>query len=384
MKMPHDPADQGFDRALSRALAAGEPPVLDCPGPDLLAAWLERSLARDESERWERHFAGCARCQTRLAALSRTFPEDRPSASLARWLDRLRGSGWTGPVAVAATAVLALTIAIRESPTPDRLSAPMPPVERAPPSRAKLEAPPAPRPDLAAKPEGKAQAPSRPAAPAKGETGADAETGRAAPAAKSVAEAPPAAGEPSIDRSVAAAPRLADEARRAPAEAPMARGSTSADAASRAMAPAAESLHAQAERDRPGAAARLAGEPRPLAAAAGIVAAPDGGVVWRFGERGRIERSTDRGRSWERQSSGVDADLFAGSAPSPTVCWIVGARGTVLLATDGAVWRRAEPPAADDLIEVSARDAAIATVRARGGRAYETRDGGRTWEVRGD
>jgi photosystem II stability/assembly factor-like uncharacterized protein len=109
------------------------------------------------------------------------------------------------------------------------------------------------------------------------------------------------------------------------------------------------------------------------------ISAPDGQVSWRAGQAGVIEFSSDAGKTWTLQPSGVIADLLAGSAPSDKICWIVGRSGTVLRTTDGGKhWRKLRPPAQDDLRSVFAVDARQATVSATNG-AYQTMDGGATW-----
>jgi hypothetical protein len=109
------------------------------------------------------------------------------------------------------------------------------------------------------------------------------------------------------------------------------------------------------------------------------ISAPDGQVSWRAGQAGVIEFSSDAGKTWTLQPSGVIADLLAGSAPSEKVCWIVGRSGTVLRTTDGGKhWRKLRPPAQDDLRSVFAVDARQATVSPTNG-AYQTTDGGTTW-----
>lgn len=109
--------------------------------------------------------------------------------------------------------------------------------------------------------------------------------------------------------------------------------------------------------------------------------------VWRFGRRGRIERSTDGGATWAPQSSPVHADLVAGSAPSETVCWIVGRNATILRSTDGVNWQlvpspkqaeqSAQPP---DWTSVEARDAQSAVIGTEDGRHFSTSDAGKTWQ----
>ena len=112
-----------------------------------------------------------------------------------------------------------------------------------------------------------------------------------------------------------------------------------------------------------------------------VVLSPDPAVRWRL--RGSvIERTTDGGASWAAQEAGVSTELLAGAAPARDVAWIVGRRGTVLLSTDGATWDRLPfPEEATDLIAITARDAARATVTTSDGRTYVTSDGGRTWSL---
>jgi photosystem II stability/assembly factor-like uncharacterized protein len=120
-----------------------------------------------------------------------------------------------------------------------------------------------------------------------------------------------------------------------------------------------------------------------------VVAATNPQIVWRFGPRGHIERSTDGGNTWTPESSPVQADLLAGSAPSETVCWIVGRSGTILRSTDGLTWQivpspkpaeqNFQPP---DWISVDAHDAQSAVIRTQDGRGFSTSDAGKTWRPR--
>jgi hypothetical protein len=112
-----------------------------------------------------------------------------------------------------------------------------------------------------------------------------------------------------------------------------------------------------------------------------VISSPDPDVRWRLAGTS-VERSTDGGRTWQPQSAGTTAELMAGASPAPTVCWIVGRNGTVLLTTDGVAWRRlAFPAATADLVGVTATDATNATVTTADGRTYRTSDGGLTWAL---
>ena len=106
------------------------------------------------------------------------------------------------------------------------------------------------------------------------------------------------------------------------------------------------------------------------------ISVPGVRVSWRVGQAGVIQFSSDAGKTWTLQHSGVITDLLAGSAPSGQVCWIVGRAGTILRTTDaGLHWQKVRPPTPDDLRSVFAVDAQQATI----GDAYETTDGGATW-----
>jgi photosystem II stability/assembly factor-like uncharacterized protein len=94
-----------------------------------------------------------------------------------------------------------------------------------------------------------------------------------------------------------------------------------------------------------------------------------------------VERSGDAGTTWQRQPTGVNAVLTAGAAPSRTVCWMVGAAGTVVRSVDGRSWQRLAFPEPIDLRAVRASDAAHAVVTAGDGRTFATADGGRTWQA---
>jgi hypothetical protein len=111
-----------------------------------------------------------------------------------------------------------------------------------------------------------------------------------------------------------------------------------------------------------------------------VIASARGWVMWRVGTQGSIERSLNAGRTWQAQASDVDADLVAGSAPSDTVCWVVGRAGTILRTTDGEHWKKIPSPAMLDWTSVKAQDALRAEVSAGRKQIYFTTDGGETWQ----
>jgi photosynthesis system II assembly factor YCF48-like protein len=113
-----------------------------------------------------------------------------------------------------------------------------------------------------------------------------------------------------------------------------------------------------------------------------FVVAPGEGHAWHLGIAGQISHTTDHGRTWQPQSSGVTADLIAGSATSDQVCWVVGKAGTLLLTTDGGKhWKPLSSPISDDLGGVHASDAMHASIwDVPNRRSYQTSDGGLTWQ----
>jgi photosystem II stability/assembly factor-like uncharacterized protein len=94
-----------------------------------------------------------------------------------------------------------------------------------------------------------------------------------------------------------------------------------------------------------------------------------------------VQHSRDGGATWETLPSAVTTDLLGVASPSPTVCWVVGRAGTVLLTTDGRRFQRIPFPASADLVSVRATDARSATVVGSDGRMFTTADGGATWEM---
>ena len=96
-----------------------------------------------------------------------------------------------------------------------------------------------------------------------------------------------------------------------------------------------------------------------------------------------MERSADGGSTWQLQQTGATVTLVAGGSPSPSVCWLVGPDGIVLLSTDDRSWRRIAFPETTPLVSISAIDDRTATVTTADGRKFSTTDGGLTWEREG-
>jgi len=111
------------------------------------------------------------------------------------------------------------------------------------------------------------------------------------------------------------------------------------------------------------------------------IIAPGGKSAWRVGDVGKIEHSTNRGKSWKIEVSGVSVDLTSGSATSDKVTWVVGKSGMILRSTDGGKhWKQITSPISDDLGGIHATDEQHATIWDVANRvSLQTSDGGATW-----
>jgi hypothetical protein len=378
----------GLRRALSHRLATSGK---ECPDASLLAAYFDRELTSAEASRWELHFSTCARCQGQLAALARSepcpsgrrAPAEQPAVRLPvghRFWD-LR---WIAPLATAAAAA-ALWIALRPT---------LPNLEQQPARPAGGPAKPA-----AEKEEvmgyrvGPARPPGEPGEKKRGAPTAAARRGgldRIAPEEKPqeraeglVTGVAPKGADKVPGLQAQMSPESTLKAKAGPAGAV---GAASGAAAAATAVPAPPSLKPpETPAERAQLARNAPASPRSALLAEHTwelrVVAPGGQVMWRFGPEGSVEHSRDAGKTWKGQFLKDTPTPLAFSAPSETVCWAVGAAGTVLRTTDGESWERAPAPTQADLIRVEARDAQHAAITARDGKTYRTNDGGRTWLV---
>jgi putative zinc finger protein len=107
-----------------------------CPDDERLAAYVDQNLSRPQRVRVERHMSGCRSCRDKMGFLIKAQSFESPEAAPLDWLARVRGlthSGsspsiahrwyWSGAVAAAACAVLAVGLWIKPS---ARVSAPAP------------------------------------------------------------------------------------------------------------------------------------------------------------------------------------------------------------------------------------------------------------------
>ena len=300
-------------------------PGAACLDAETLAAWADEGLESRERAAVEAHAAGCARCQALLAAMVRTLPP--PSAEATPF--RMRSRWWLAAMApVAATLVVWFAV-------PERA-----PVQRSQ-SAAVEPAAPAAAPPAAARAEVQADTPPT--------SGLDKE--RDAPAiGKDVAALEKKAAPPASANAIAAAEAV---------------GATSQAAGAVAAVPAPSV-----------AAARLSAFANPLDS---LIVSSNPATRFRLLPGGNVQRSADGGATWRTETTGASVTLTAGSSPSPSVCWLIGPNGIVLLSTNGPSWRRIAFPEAVDLRAVVAVDGENATVTTGDGRAFVTDDAGQTW-----
>jgi len=315
-----------------------------CLDPETLALWVDDGLSAVERGKAERHVADCARCQSTLAALVRTAPVPERSTP---WWQTLKAA-WLAPLAAAAAA-LAIWIAVPGAP-PSRSA------EQSVPASARVE--PAPQP--ATKEAQNAPVNSAPPAAARRDE-------------KRLVDKPVAAPE-QTQQSQTPAPEVAAASPALAAPAPTAPPSAAAPA------PARPSVMSRAF--APAAADSAKSTALANAIAAEIVS-PDSMSRWRITSGRIVEHTTDGGATWQEQPTAATLPpaftLTAGSAPSASICWLVGQDGVVLLSSDGRTWRRVAFPETTALVAVRATDERTASVTDVNGRMYVTTDGGMRW-----
>ena len=324
-----------FDRPIARAARPhGQEPTPACLNAESLAAWTDGTLRPDERAAAEAHVADCGRCLELLAVMARTEPPPtvaaRPSWFSIRWLV---------PLTTAAVAMTAWMI-IRDP----GLMPPPALQERASPA-----APPA---------SSAAAAPSEVTKQVVPEARRERDQRQDAPERKTET-APPAPADSAASKR--ATDSLAREAAK-PQDIPPAQPPPAAAPAFRSEAARENAAQLQAQ----------------VAIAPRVIASPDPAIQWRLSGRA-IEQTRDGGTTWHQQLT-ASGELVAGASPAPTICWIVGRSGLVLLSIDGQTWRTATAPdGRADLIAVSATDARSAAVTTMDGRTYRTVDGGNSW-----
>ena len=414
MASRHD--DKAMAGLLHKSLAAGHstgaPAGKDCPAPEILAAYFDRTLGAQETARYDLHFSQCSHCREQLAAMARASADtgaEKKSASAWNWL---RTPAWLMP-AVAAVALLVVIVGItlhkqRAAQVADEVamsrpeSAPVPaPEGRAP--DAPTPTPPATAPPKnsqalvlnsqkkSSEPAGQSRLQSSTAAPA------------AAPAAPSadenavVVQAPPTtsgsldvaprkSASDSANASVAAIEVTPELEAKTPSASkakpsPRASGAAPATAASGSHAVAGSRF---AARNALQSAERARMQQMQLASnLSGLtIRTPDSNVFWLVSDGGGVGRSEDGGATWKFTSLELHGLFVSGSAPTAKICWLLGEHGAIFLTADGKTWTEVPFPveATDAEFEhIEAKDELSATVTEADGRKFSTSDGGKTW-----
>jgi hypothetical protein len=430
-----DRTDPRLRRALRERLAA---PRGDCPDPERLAAWSDGALAPADAAALEHHLADCSRCQAMIAALGATDdlesttapPAVRETGGVIPFTPR-RAIKWAVPLAAGLAATLVMWTMTRDTVTDQAvmpaaesqqaLGTPVPPAAYIPPSAAPAPAPA--RQGQAGAAVEERRSPERDAAKASADQLRDrmasakpqGQPAPGAPASFRTAAAPPAPPapaatpdprastitglpQPTINITVDGAARPG--ARLDALEAVTIETKPIAQFASTALGGAAELVSGNAvtgtaagaaggtASGRAGGGGRgggggAAGSAARVSAPAGLARAEATNLPahWRIFVGNRVERSRDNGLTWTaiKLDAGLPA-ITSGVAPAGQICWLVGARGLVLVSTDATTFTRLAAPAEVDLVSVQAADERTATVTAADGRTFTTIDGGRTWK----
>ncbi len=427
--------DKAMEGLLRRSLARDVAAAPECPGPEVLAAYFERSLEPDETTRYELHFSRCSRCREQLGVLARASeqadqgeraPEIPPQrawglgwhwlapatvmlAFLLAWFIRVRvqsretaGHTWTGPL-------IAMS---KPEPAPGGVQLPASP----PKARAVLSAPnkvsrgaissgtaPSPtlvRPQRVAPPP--ASIPAEKVRRLGAPSGAATVNGITTDAFAKTEVTSPQPIEPKITTGKKQAPASVTESVEVTsAAAPVAPPAAAASSDGSQQAQAQRVLRERiATRASPGPAspaqqvvapavaketAAQGGNAAALEAIGGMPGAtlihtPDPTIEWRIASAGFVERTEDGGATWQGMLPSPDAQLLAGVAPTPKVCWLVGRNGLILLTRDAKTWTRIPAPDQVDFVGISAKDASSATVTSASGAKFSTKNAGKSWK----
>jgi hypothetical protein len=376
MTTPHE-----RERSLEAWLRQIEPdtaPATDaCLDAETAAAWADGALGRQALEQAQRHVGGCARCQALMRTLIQL--DTSPVTSLVapgdadqgwrRWLT------WAVPLAATATALIAVVVWTQAPPAPASLATESPaPAMDVRGSGSDTQRDPVLQPPDAARLADQATQSPGTAMLRDGDLAAE----RAYPSFGAGAAASPQAQERAEQARLAKEStqptRSADAANVQDAIAAPKEPLTAAPA----PAPAAAGASASAAGSRPPQAA-LARRLEATAMALAEIRSPDPSARWRIAGS-RVERTVDSGATWIIASIPSMVPI-AGSAPSASVCWVVGRGGVVVRTTDGSRWTRLPFPNTADLVGVTATSADAATVTTADGRTFGTADGGATWTI---
>ncbi len=361
--------DTTIDRLMGSTLKqrAGIDATGACIDAETLAAWADAGLDRQERAAVEAHAADCERCQAMMAALARTEQVHTAANIVTRPARRFPAFAWLIPVTAIAAALLIWIAVPQRGPT-------VPHEDPAQASNA-LAAPPA-------APLGAANPATETVAPSANPEAAPKVSPRREAAGSQLESSNARADQPEALEKQRDDLRAKDER---PADAgAAATGGAAADAlASNKVAASNESLTLKraAAAPQPASAAAVRSFANAAASAPGTtIMSSNPGSRWRIVPGGAVQHTADGGSTWQTQQTGSTVTLTAGFSPSPSVCWLVGPQGMVLLSTDGQTWRRIAFVEQADLVGVSAIDDRTATVSFADGRTLTTTDAGVSWQ----
>lgn len=397
---------------LRQSLAREPAAVGECPQPEILAAYFERSLNVEETARCELHLSNCTRCREELALMERVGrdaavgDEGARAAGRRAWVWDWR---WLAPAA-AALVIAAVWIVQRpsnsnresQSQTLVAMSRPSePPTKEAPvPSRTRALGAPsaaAPKPEMAQNralnktQNGISREMNQPSINEKLHQVAPLDARRDADSnlsAKS-AGAPQSDSEERAARKKTESKALADALQTAPASPAAVPSAQAGNASAMVQAETDESAHAPKSKQqmaapaKPSLYAQKDAKTAPVSGGIGAVArvvrTPDPKVLWQIPEQG-VLKSEDGGATWRQVSLPVaNAHFVSIAAPSAQVCWLAGRDSLILLTTDGTHWQTVTPPAKADFVQVTAENAFSATVTTADGLRFQTGDAGKQW-----
>jgi hypothetical protein len=373
-------ADRNFERALRSAARRGHTAGV-CPDAATLAAFVDRSLSSEEYATVEAHVADCTACIEHLALVTALdAPEESSVPTTAVDVGALvRRWGWLVP---AMTAVLVVALWVRSSdqrPADASLSSANRSSDQ-PSVEPRRDVAPADR-DASLSDANEPQAKREGRTAGGGRKKTDTLARPTAPASALADAAKPAS--PTAQAEAVQLDKLAaaDDKNKERAET---RGVAAA-----APPPAAIVSTAAADA-REEAALKVVPEPAVGGAAATArmrravrqESAATAGMVLVRTASGRIDRSTDGGRSWTNEHGGLTDQIRVTLCPTATACWLGADNGAVLVrAADGQWVRRVVPPPAAAVQRIIALDNQHATVELADGRRYMTTDGGITWTI---
>jgi hypothetical protein len=358
---------------------------------------VDGALSLSERRAIERHAADCHTCAEHLALLSSLEPVSSADAGAPKiiWWRT-----WTWVVPVAASLVVAavwvslprdaqmpaaerdrVSTAAPSAPAPQRPAAPLEAPAASAPAGSVAETAAAPAPSAlggVASKERKATVPAR-SARVSLQAAPEVVGQRRDQPPQMLAQTPPSAAADSTALKPLSADLKdkADEEQRQRAEAANTAAREGVAAATSATAAPASTLPA-ARRPKTEAPFALRKQAAGAAAANRTEMWDAGGNGWRIAS-GVIERTSDRGATWQD----AHAPALPGASMllqiSADVCWFGAPSGEVLLHASDGTWKRSRVPATSALTSLQATSATDAIATTEDERSFETKDAGVTW-----